>query len=169
MLGPIDFFSQVMVFYKKWCVVYCQDVYVVASYLPQQKKIKNLKQEYSINHKLLKVSRFGGPQKRNSYTALPHRIALRISSNFLKDEYCFHEKDILCLPCEIAVHLNGELIVMTSCRDAGFLGRTYCGWCKRYGGMCRAQLTVAKALEKENQRLKKILAKLGWTMNGNKS
>ena len=36
----------------------------------------------------------------------------------------------------------------------------YYGWRKRYGGMGRAKLTEFKALEKENQRLKKILAEL---------
>ena len=42
----------------------------------------------------------------------------------------------------------------------GISDKTYYGWRKRYGGMGRAKLTEFKALEKENQRLKKILAEL---------
>ena len=38
--------------------------------------------------------------------------------------------------------------------------KTYYGWRKRDGGMGRAKLTEFKALEKENQRLKRILAEL---------
>jgi putative transposase len=38
--------------------------------------------------------------------------------------------------------------------------KTYYGWRKRDGGMGRSKLTEFKALEKENQRLKRILAEL---------
>ena len=72
----------------------------------------------------------------------------------------YSEEDILRLLREIEVHLNGGLDVISSCRAAGVLDKTYYGWRKRYGGMGRAKLTEFKALEKENQRLKKILAKL---------
>ena len=47
-----------------------------------------------------------------------------------------------------------------ACRTAGISDKTYYGWRKRYGGMGRAKLSEFKALEKENQRLKKILAEL---------
>ena len=33
-------------------------------------------------------------------------------------------------------------------------------WRKKFGGMAKSQLTELKALEKENQRLKKIVADL---------
>ena len=45
-------------------------------------------------------------------------------------------------------------------RTAVISDKTYYGWRKRYGGMGRAELSEFKALEKENQRLKKILAEL---------
>jgi len=38
--------------------------------------------------------------------------------------------------------------------------KTYYVWRKRDGGMGRSNLTEFKALEKENQRLKRILAEL---------
>jgi putative transposase len=37
---------------------------------------------------------------------------------------------------------------------------TYYNWRKRFGGMARSQLSEMKALEKENTRLKKIVAEL---------
>ena len=43
-------------------------------------------------------------------------------------------------------------------RTAGISDKAYYGWRQRYGGMGRAKLTNFKVLEKENQRLKKILA-----------
>ena len=49
---------------------------------------------------------------------------------------------------------------MSACRTAGISDKTYYGCRKRYGGMGRAKLTEFKVLEKENQRLKKILAEL---------
>ena len=49
---------------------------------------------------------------------------------------------------------------MSACRTAGISDNTNYGWRKRYGGMGRAKLTEFKALEKENQRFKKILAEL---------
>ena len=45
-------------------------------------------------------------------------------------------------------------------RTAGISDKAYYGWRQRNGGMGRAKLTNFKVLEKENQRLKKILAEL---------
>ena len=50
--------------------------------------------------------------------------------------------------------------VVSVCRTTGISDKTYYGRRKRYGGMGRAKLSESKALEKENQRLKKILAEL---------
>ena len=70
------------------------------------------------------------------------------------------EKDILKLLREIEVHFYGGMDVVSACRTAGISDKTYYGWRQRYGVMGRAKLTNFKALEKENQRLKKILAEL---------
>ena len=47
-----------------------------------------------------------------------------------------------------------------ACRSAGISDATYYNWRKKFGGMGRSQLSELKALEKENQRLKKIVADL---------
>ena len=58
------------------------------------------------------------------------------------------------------MHCNSGLDVVSACRAAGVSDKTYYGWRKRYGGMGRAKLTEVKALEKENSRLKRIVANL---------
>ena len=72
----------------------------------------------------------------------------------------YNEEDIMRLLREIKVHLHGGIDVLSACRTAGISDKISHGWRKRYGGMGRAKLSEFKALEKENQRLKKILAEL---------
>ena len=69
-------------------------------------------------------------------------------------------EDILKLLREIELHLSGGSDVATACRAAGVSDATYYTWRKKFGGMGRSQLSELKALEKENQRLKKIVAEL---------
>jgi putative transposase len=70
------------------------------------------------------------------------------------------DEDILKLLREIELHLAGGGDVATACRSAGVSDATYYNWRKKFGGMGRSQLSEMKALEKENQRLKKIVADL---------
>ena len=72
----------------------------------------------------------------------------------------YKEQDSLRLLREIEGHLHGGMDIVNACGTAGISDKTYYGWRKRYGGMGRAKLSDFKALEKENQRLKKILAEL---------
>jgi transposase-like protein len=72
----------------------------------------------------------------------------------------YHEEDIFRLLREIEVHLHRGMDVASACRTAGISDKTYYGWRKRYGGIGRAKLSEYKAFEKENHRLKKILAEL---------
>ena len=72
----------------------------------------------------------------------------------------YNEEDILRLLREIEVHLHGVMDGANACRTSGISDKTYSGWRKRYGAMGRAKFSEFKALEKENQRLKKILAEL---------
>ena len=58
--------------------------------------------------------------------------------------------DILRLIREVEVHCSSGVDVVSACRAAGVSDKTYNGWRRKYGGM--------KSLEKENQRLKKIVA-----------
>ena len=48
----------------------------------------------------------------------------------------------------------------TACRSDGISDATYDNWQKRSVGMAKSQLSEMKALEKENTRLKKIVAEL---------
>ena len=68
------------------------------------------------------------------------------------------DEDILKLLHEIELHLAGGADVATACRSAGISDATYYNWRKRFGSMSRSDLAEKKALEKENQRLKKIIA-----------
>ena len=72
----------------------------------------------------------------------------------------YGEDDILRLICEVEVHCNSGLEVVSACRAAGVSDKTYDGWRRKYGGMNRAGLAEMKTLEKENQRLKKSVADL---------
>ena len=59
-----------------------------------------------------------------------------------------------------AIPLASGIDVPTACRSAGISDGTYYNWRKRFGGMGRSQLSEFKTLEKENNRLKKIVAEL---------
>ena len=72
----------------------------------------------------------------------------------------FSDEDALKLLLEIDVHLHDGLDVLSSCRKAGISDKTYYYWRKKFGGMGRPQLSEMRSLQKENERLKKILAEL---------
>jgi len=61
---------------------------------------------------------------------------------------------------ELEVHLAGGSDVGTACRSVGISDATYYAWRKKFGGMGRPQLAELKTLQRENQRLKKIVADL---------
>ena len=48
--------------------------------------------------------------------------------------------------------------VAKACRTAGISDATYYTWRKKFGGMAKPQLTELKAFEKNNQRLKALMA-----------
>jgi len=50
--------------------------------------------------------------------------------------------------------------VPSACRSVGISDATYYNWRKRFGGMGKSQLSELRSLEKENARLKKIVAEL---------
>ncbi len=72
----------------------------------------------------------------------------------------YSDEDILKLLREVEVRLASGSDVASACRAAGISDATYYTWRKKFGGMARSQLSEMKALEKENQRLKKIVADL---------
>ena len=70
------------------------------------------------------------------------------------------EEDILRLLREIELSLASGSDVASACRSAGVSDATYFKWRKRFGGMGKSQLAELKSLQKENERLKKIVATL---------
>lgn len=62
--------------------------------------------------------------------------------------------------CEIEVRLAGGADVATACRTAGISDATYYNWRKKFGGASRSHLSELKSLQKENERLKKIIGGL---------
>ena len=70
----------------------------------------------------------------------------------------FSDEDILKVLRQVELDLASGSDIKTACRSAGISDATYYSWRKRYGGMGRNQLSEMKALEKENKRLKKIVA-----------
>lgn len=72
----------------------------------------------------------------------------------------YTDEDILNLLRQIEVGLSSGNTVATVCRSAGISTATYYGWRKKFGGMGKSQLRELKSLEKENSRLKRIVADL---------
>ena len=72
----------------------------------------------------------------------------------------FSDEDALKMLRAIKVHLADGLGVLESCRKVGVSDKTYYYWRKKFGGMGRSDLSDIKALKKENERLKKIVADL---------
>ena len=70
------------------------------------------------------------------------------------------DEDVLKLLREIEVKLAAGDDVGSACRSAGISDATYYNWRKRFRGMGRSQLSEMRDLEKENVRLKKIVAEL---------
>ena len=70
------------------------------------------------------------------------------------------DEDALKILREIEVHLHDGMDVAGACRQAGISAQTYYYWRKKFGGLGRPQLAEMKALKKENDRLKKIVADL---------
>ena len=62
---------------------------------------------------------------------------------------------------QIELDLASGSLVETAVRTAGISDATYYKWGKLYGGMGKSQLRELKAMEKENTRLKRIVAELG--------
>ncbi|MDA8875764.1 transposase [Planktomarina temperata] len=72
----------------------------------------------------------------------------------------YSDEDALKILREIDVHLHHGLDVVSACRKAGISDKTYYDWRKKFGGLGRPQLSQMRALKKENERLKKIVADL---------
>ena len=72
----------------------------------------------------------------------------------------FSEEAALDLLRQIDLDLASGSAVEMAIRTAGISEATYYKWRKHYGGMGKSQLRELKAMEKENARLKRIVAEL---------
>ena len=72
----------------------------------------------------------------------------------------YSDEDCLKILRQVELDLAAGSDVAKACRAAGISDATFYTWRKKFGGMAKPQLTELKALEKENQRLKKIVADL---------
>ena len=72
----------------------------------------------------------------------------------------FSEEDILNILRQVELDLAGGKTVESAIRIAGVSDATYYKWRKMYGGVCKAKLHEFKEMEKENARLKRIVADL---------
>lgn len=70
------------------------------------------------------------------------------------------DKDVLKLMREIELKLAVGDDVSAACRGAGISDAAHCSWRKRFGGMGQPRLSELNSLEKENARLKRIVAEL---------
>jgi putative transposase len=70
------------------------------------------------------------------------------------------DEDILKLVREIELKLANGSGLASACRGVGISDATYYNWRKRFGGLGWSQLSEMCSLEKENVRLKKIVAEL---------
>ena len=70
------------------------------------------------------------------------------------------DENILKILREIELKRVNGSDVRTAYRGAGISDATYHNLRKRFGGMGRSQLSEMRSLEKENARLKKIVAEL---------
>ena len=61
---------------------------------------------------------------------------------------------------EAEVHLSQGLTVKQMCKQIGVTDQTYYKWRREYGGLKTDQAKRFKDLEKENARLKKLVAEL---------
>ncbi len=58
------------------------------------------------------------------------------------------------------MHLHDGLDVVSGYHKAGISDKTYYYWRKKFGGMGQPQLSEMRALQEENEQLKKIVADL---------
>ena len=66
------------------------------------------------------------------------------------------DEDCLRILRQVELDLAAGVDVAKTCRTAGISDAAYYTWRKKFGRMARPQLRELKALEKENQRLKKM-------------
>ena len=69
-------------------------------------------------------------------------------------------EQIVAILRQIEVAVANQKPIPQACREAGITEQTYYRWRKEYGGLKLEQARRLKELEKENARLKRVVAEL---------
>ena len=69
-------------------------------------------------------------------------------------------EDIIRILREVEVLINEGTVTQQACRQLGITDQTYYRWRKEYGGLRVDQAHRLKNLERENSRLKRLVADL---------
>ena len=72
----------------------------------------------------------------------------------------YKPEQIVNLLRQIEVEIANGKTTPQACRDAGITAQTYYRWRKEFGGLKLDQAKRLKELEKENRRLKRLVAEL---------
>jgi putative transposase len=72
----------------------------------------------------------------------------------------YKPEQIVNLLRQIEVEIANGKTTPQACRDAEVTAQTYCRWRKEFGGLELDQAKRLKELEKENSRLKRLVAEL---------
>ena len=72
----------------------------------------------------------------------------------------YSAEQIIQLLREVEIHTSEGKTVARTARQIGMTEQTYYRWRKEYGGLNTGQAKRLKALEKENSRLKRLVADL---------
>ena len=72
----------------------------------------------------------------------------------------FQAEEIILKLREVEIQQGKGMDLSTACRNVGITDATYYRWRKQYGGMQVNQAKRYKEMERENSRLKKIVANL---------
>ena len=72
----------------------------------------------------------------------------------------YSTEQIITILRKIEVMVGQGMNIVESCRQIGIAEQTYYRWRKEYGGLDISDAKRLKALEKENDRLKKLVADL---------
>ena len=72
----------------------------------------------------------------------------------------YKTEQILALLRQVEVLVANGRLAPQACREAGISEQTYYRWRKEYGGVSTEQVHRLKELEKENARLKRLVADL---------
>ena len=72
----------------------------------------------------------------------------------------YKAEEIVMMLREVELSINKGVDVVQACRQAGISDQSYYRWRKEYGGMKIDQAKRYKELERENARLKRLVADL---------